>query len=326
MKVVWFVSIAAMVMLAAAVPAAAQEQPPVAVDTVRLRFAWPVGTVASVETTRFRELVAAKPDTISGSARYRMRVEQHPEGLLIVHDSASVTSDTERPTGALTAVAITERLRDIVPSYVVGRGGEFLRIDNVTGFKARLDTVLGSVLELADSAAHTSALIDAFMSEEVLTSLAAQEWNALVGMWIDGDLEVGEYYELEEGESPVPMIPGATVPLLLEFGVMRRLACDESGKGRDCVAIELLSYPDPDSMAVILRQFMERANAGGGSAAVAFESLDIENEIELIIEPATLLPHRARVTKKLEAMIVSEGQRTPFTQEDVRTYRFTYRR
>lgn len=89
--------------------------------------------------------------------------------------------------------------------------------------------------------------------------------------------------------------------------------------------IHLLSSPEPEAVQAILRQFMERIASQPALANFAFERLDLENELVLIIEPATLRPHRARLARSVEGVVRADGKTSNVSQRDVRTYSFTYR-
>jgi hypothetical protein len=288
-------------------------------DTVRLRFNWPVGKVATVETTRFRERVTDRTDTFQGGGRYRMQVQQHPEGLLIAHDSFDIVSAAATP-GLAASPTLQERVADLFPSYVVSRDGEFQRIDNVAGMRTRMS----SLLQAGDTTGKMRDALESFVSEEVLNAIAAQDWNALVGKWVDADLELGETYELEE-EAPIPLIPGTIVAMLSEFAIERRVPCSESGTTADCVQIHVRSHPDPEEVKMLIRRFVDRIASAPEQASFGFDRLELENELVLITEPATLLPHRARLTKSLKGVVVADGKKSNVSQLDVRTFRFTYR-
>ena len=311
--------------LPAALPArAAAQEPEARPDTVRLRFAWPAGTTATVETTRFRERTAERTDTLAGGARYRMQVRAHDDGLAIIYDSLSFTA-APRVTGDFTASqAVAEQLADVAPNYIVGRRGEFLRIQDVAAMKARLDSLFAPVFARVDSTGQAHALFQSMVSEQTLEALAAQEWNTLVGMWVDADLELEAVYGFEE-EVPIPLLPGETVRMISEFAIVGRLPCTEESLTPDCVEIQLFSYPDEEAMKAVLRRFMQRV-AGDAAAAFVIEALEIENELLLVTEPATLLPHRAVIVKSVRAVGRQSGEPSEFSQTDVRTYTFTYRR
>ncbi|HEX7091033.1 MAG TPA: hypothetical protein VF192_12905 [Longimicrobiales bacterium] len=229
--------------LLAALPApAAAQEPDARPDTVRLRFGWPAGTVATVETTRFRERITERTDTLAGSATYRMQVREHDSGLAIIYDSVSITA-APRVTGDLAAFqAVAEQLAGMVPNYIVGRGGEFLRIEDVAAIKARMDSLFAPAFAAMDSTGKARAIFDSMLSEQALEALAAQEWNTLVGMWVDADLELEAVYGFEE-EAPIPLLPGESVRMVSEFAIIGRLPCTEDSLTPDCVEIQLVSYP-----------------------------------------------------------------------------------
>jgi hypothetical protein len=304
-------------------PASPQDRAAVA-DTIRLRFNWPVGKVATVETTRFRERVTERTDTFAGGARYRMQVRQHPEGLLIAHDSFDVAVDPKVPGGALALQLAAERVADLVPSYVVSGEGEFLRIDSVAAMRTRLNALFASALPRQENTGQARAMVESLMSEQVLNRIAEQEWNTLVGTWIEADLALGAKYEVEQ-EAPIPFIPGAMLTMLAEFWIERRVPCLETDSTTDCVEIHLLSRPDAEEVQLLIRRFVDRMAAMPAATGIGFESLDLENELVLIIEPATLLPHRMRLSKRVKGVVVAQGKKSEVSQLDLRTHRFTYR-
>jgi hypothetical protein len=313
-------------LLAAVLPVrAGAQQPDAPPDTVRLRFAWPAGTIAAVETSRFRERIAERTDTLSGGATYRMQVREHDDGLAIIYDSLSITA-APRLTGDFAALqAAAEQLVGLVANYVVSRDGEFLRIQDVATIKARIDSLFAPVFAGVDSTGQAHAVFQSMLSEQALQALAAQEWNALVGMWGGAELELEAVYGFEE-EEPIPLLPGETVRMVSELAIVGRLPCTEDALTPDCVEIQLVSYPDEEAMKAVLRRFMQRVAGDTAAAAFVIEALEIENELMLITEPATLLPHHAVIAKSVRGVGREGGETSEFSQIDVRTYTFTYRR
>jgi hypothetical protein len=274
-----------------------------------------------VEATRFQERSAETVDTVAGAARYRMNVTAHPEGVLVSYDGfvfppPADTSEASR------MGALAERAATLVPKVVIDAAGTFVRVADVATVRARLDSLMVEMLPPEDAAAARET-ITALITEDALSGLAAQEWNAIVGLWAGADLELGETYEMEE-ETELPMIPGATVPMVSEFAVERRLACVEGGTTQDCVEIRLVSRPDADAMKGILEQFMARMLATPGLGGIGFESLDMENEVVLVTEPGTLRPHRVRLSKAVTGVVTAAGERGTVSQVEVRTFRYTY--
>lgn len=307
-------------MASAPCPATAQDVP-VPIDTVQLRFDWDAGTHARVATTRFRERIAETADTAAGGARYRMNVQGHDEGLLISYDDFSFPPPADT-TQAAQLSAVAEQAAAMVPKFIVDTAGVFVRIHDAASVRIQLDSLMARLLGPDELAAVREGLARA-LSEEALTGLAAQEWNAIVGMWVGADLEIGEVYEFEE-TAELPMIPDARVRMISEFAIEGRTPCVEGGSVDDCVEIRLVSYPDPGAMKEVLTQYMQRLLAAPGLGGIGFESLVMENEMILITEPATLRPHRVWLSKSVTGVVTAEGERSEVSQTDIRTYEYTY--
>jgi hypothetical protein len=144
-------------------------------------------------------------------------------------------------------------------------------------------------------------------------------------MWAGADLELGEIYEFEE-DTPLPMIPGAVVPMISRFSVERRIACIDGGTAQDCVSIRLVSEPEPAAAKRILAEFMQRLTPNSGLGGFGFEELQVRNEIVLITEPQTLLPHRLSISKQVDGRVSAGGQSSTISQRDGKMYKFTYAR
>jgi hypothetical protein len=290
-------------------------------DTVHLRFGWTAGTNARVDVARFSVRVAESADTVAGGAQYRMSAQAHADGLLVSYGDFVFPPPADTTQTARTN-SLAEQASAIVPRFIVDSAGAFVRLDDVAAVRAKFDTLVTRMLP-PDEAAATRAGLETMLSEEALTGLAAQEWNAIVGMWAGADLEMGEVYSFEE-EAALPLIPGATVAMISEFSIERRTSCVEGGTGEDCVEIHLVSTPDPEAMKAILAQYTERLLSTPGLGGIGFESLAMENEMVLITEPSTLRPHRLVLSKSVAGVVSADNQRSEVSQADVRTYRYTY--
>lgn len=289
-------------------------------DTVRLRFGWHAGMDAQVHTTRLHVRTAERTDSASGSAQYLMHVAEHPSGLLVSYDNFvfPVTADTGQ---AAQAATLAEQAAAMVPKVVVDPVGAFVGIEDVATVRARLDTLVTQMLEPEEAAAARETLAT-MLTEDALSGLAAQEWNAIVGRWAGTELVVGERYAFEE-QAALPLLPGSAVTMLSEFSVERFTSCTEGGTEHDCVEIRVFSRADPEAVAALLAQFTERLLAMPG-LGIEFESFDMENETTLVTEPSTLRPHRVRISKGTKGIVSAQGQRGEVSQSEVRTYRYVY--
>lgn len=312
----------ALVLLLFASGAAAQEEP---VDTVRLRFGWKPGTVAEVEARTSRERIAERTDSISSGGRYRMTVEAAPEGIRIRYDDFQVDTVGAPAEAAAVVQGVMQQVAGLIPEVVIAPDGAFHSVAGVETLRARLDTLFTSLLGSEEGGDQALSAIRGMFSEDALNLMAAQEWNTLVGTWVDADLEVGAVYEYED-EGQIPILPGATVPMITEFSVLRRLGCVDEDVGEDCVEIQAITYPDPEAMAELIERFLAQlAPAEAAAAGLAFEELEVETELLLVTEPATLLPHRATMIKSVSGAVRADEGESAFAQTDIRTYHYRYR-
>lgn len=289
-------------------------------DTVSLRFAWPPGMEAQINTTRVQVQTSGTTDSMSASAQYRMHVASHPEGLIVSYDGF-VFPPPDDTTDVAQLNSLASQAAAMVPKVVVDTAGRFVRIEDVATVRARLDTLMTEMLE-PEEAAAARATLATMITEAALSGLAAQEWNVIVGRWTGEDLVMGTEYAFEE-QTALPMLPGAAVTMVSHFNVARRTSCDDSAAGEDCVEIRLVSRPDPDEVTQLLTQFTEQLLATPG-LGIAFESFEMLNEIVLVTEPSTLRPHRVRISKSMKGVVSAEGERGEVARSEVRTFRYTY--
>ena len=278
-----------------------KEPPPV--DTVHLRFAWPVGLNAAVTGQRFKaRLQEGKADTTNVRLSYQMSVEPHAKGRVVRFHHFAVPGVPE-------VEELEERISALMPSLIVDTTGEFVGIVDVDAMRRELDAVLGP--------ASKHPLVERFRSTEVLTALAANEWNALVGTWIGGDLELGETY-FAEFELPFPLYPGVTLPVVQEFTALDRVPCIAGETERRCIELESTVYPDEEAFAALIARMM--GEVVPDSIDVSMNDWALETTIHLIAEPGTLVPYLLEVSKRVSMKMQGSSGR----QEEIKTTRFEY--
>lgn len=304
---------------------AAQDPDTAAPDTASLRFGWPVGMRAHIELERVRVRTAgATPDTNAILVTYDLEVHDHPDGrqiryLNFASPGLDAPADDQR--------RLMQMVSSIVPGYVVSDSGELLRVDQLSEVRAAM---LGWVRTALDTLppGGLETLLGEMLSEDVLFALAAQEWNALVGTWIGAELEVGAAYELE-AEEPIPMLGNVMVPYRYELGVSARVPCTPGASETGCVELILRSHPDPEAIQPHLTAFVQRmldaAGPGVTIPPIAYRQLEIETEIVVVSEPATLTPHALTITRMVDATMEIEGVAQTARDAQVARYAYTYR-
>ena len=290
-------------------------------SVVALRFGWPAGMKAVVDATRFRERASAgKADTTAFEFRYSMDVSPHPEGRLI--RSGGFTFGQADGAASAEVVGVNEQLSALIPPIIVSPAGAFVRTDNIGALKAKMDSMLAPV-RTEKLSPELRQLLANLTSESTLNALAAQNWNAGVGIWAGADFELGAVYESEEAAA-IPFFPGETLPMVTQFEIVGRVPCIEKSGRMDCVELHLIAAPDETALKALLKKMMDMAiNLPAGSAPI-FEQLKIETEITLIAEPATLIPHWYSQTKKTGGKFRAGNEAGSFSQVEEQTATYTY--
>lgn len=299
-------------------------------DVIVTRFDWPVGTHGEVTTYQrtVREGGGTDSDmTIEGS--YEFDVESHPEGIRVRHGSFTTTaieSEPELPPDNPVRV-LYESVGGVQPDYVVSPSGALLRVEGLDEMRDWMNGALAPVLDSLppSSGRQIRSMMDQLTSREYLFSQLSDQWQMMVGAWVDADLVIGEVYELES-EAPSPLLPDRMIPFLLRFSAEERVPCSEDHPPGSCVRFRFRSFPDPDSTAALVRDLTaELGGAAGARAASMIESMEQENSVTLVAEPATLLTHRYHMRRTIRLGGQEDGREATSRRLDETIYRFDYR-
>lgn len=317
-----FIRIAAAVLALASAPLAAQEEE--AADTVQLRFGWRPGMRADVEMeqVRIREMDGRR-DSVRFASTYRVEVAEHPDGLAVTYEDMRWTElpDVQPELGRLfQAMAGTSsggRARSIVSA-----GGEFVRVEGVEEVAREIEAALEPLFSEVEAVglANLRQMLAGMISPEALGASAADEWNALVGAWLDADLEVGGVYELESTFQS-PAFPGVDIPVTMEFRLVDWTPCTEADAAEPrCVELVMGSVPDAQAVAEAVRGFLAQAGLPMDQAEALFAQMAVETWVTLVTEPGTLRPHVMEIQR---AVSMGEEEDAPL-QIDSRTFVYRY--
>jgi hypothetical protein len=177
---------------------------------------------------------------------------------------------------------------------------------------------------LPPEAGGARLLIDRFVSEEFFSAKAAEDWNALVGTWIDAEFERGAIYELE-ADVPIPIFPNLSVPYLYRFSFKEKVPCAEGDSDTACVVLEMVSSPDPDALTALLDSIVRGVAGESVAIDLLYRHLEIENYIMLVTEPDGMIPHRLEISQIISGDLDVPGQGRPtFSQQRLRTLVYRY--
>ena len=293
-------------------------------DVVYLYFDWPVGTSMQVEVERSRRRTFdATTDSSRLEVDYQLDVEDHEQGRLI---RFSEFSTPDLGVSLLAPQEVLQAASSFVPAYVVSDEGDILAVEGLEELGASLRAMMHQVLDTLANP-ELEAILGPLLNEDNLFAQAATEWNSLVGTWIEAEFDVGYAYEMEV-EEPLPMIGNALVPYIYELGASARVPCLPEEEELRCVELVMRTYPDPEVLQPLLDQFVQNMmNAVAPDVtvpALVYKTLDIENEVILVTEPAGLIPYALTVGRYLDMVVEVGGEEQ--AGSEVRLAEYTYRR
>lgn len=308
---------------------ATSQELPEFVDTVRLTYNWPIGLTGDVTGYQSKRVYADGAwDSTRVDFGWEMVVQQHERGQIIRYRNPEMPGlDLDSP--------LTNQLEDwvtsLTPDIVVSKDGVLVDIEGLEETVAQgrklLDAILAPLITTPEDRAVVENVKDLFLSEEQVYYATADDWGTRVEFWLDAELAVGQLYETDS-EQALPIAPDIIVPFLIEFGVSDRVKCREDDPKPTCVELIFRSFPDPDVISVAMGEFLSGllgSSAEDALAAIDDFSLEIYNEVSIVMEPETLLTHTYSYAKSVYVEVEADGQTEINAQEQFRHLNFQYR-
>lgn len=174
--------------------------------------------------------------------------------------------------------------------YRVDGQGVFLDVADLESYLGRLVSHMGAV------SPHDRVLLG-----DAARRGAREDWNVLVGDWAGLSLEVGHTIDTD-----VTMDLGGTHPVRMHQHrlLQRTLACDPGGRALDCVELVLREEPFQEDLGLL---------------APGEKVTSVRNEVTLVTEIATLLPHH--LLRKQTTVIERSGRAV--TDEKITDWTYT---
>ncbi len=277
-------------------------------NVVSLRFAWPESGEVQVTYTKLKTQTG-KPDERS-TARYTGRTEKRGgEWRLTTSGTTWEGAAPFPPPLVEEGIRASEQVVQVV-------SGDLSQV-RLEGTEA-LDPVFGKMFQGSNvPEAQRQRIVE--MARRAMLAEASEMWTLAVGFWNGADLPLGRVQTgAHEGE--LPMAPGASVRFQLRFSARKRVPCAGERSPR-CVELSLRSVPDPESLKPALEGFVKSlVPAGQTPPPGLFEKVSMQNDLVLVTEPETLLPHRLTWTKKARVRSMGKDVETLDRTE----YRYRY--
>jgi tetratricopeptide (TPR) repeat protein len=266
------------------------------------------------------------------STRYQSQVDVHRERddwVLVTTIDGTPTVDAAGSTGA---TAEAERWQGMIagltaalPEMVVGTDGSFRELRNLEQHRAiLLKEVKRFIAESKppDGPGQPEETIDEFLgaalNAELLTTMAAGQWDIAVGAWIGGEFDHGDWYSLTFEEA-LPGFSDRPVSKTMTFKVSRWLPC-AVGSAPKCVEVLVRIVPDPEGITRAVSEFVTRVMPAASRAetdnALRAVSYEFDLRYRLVTEPDTLRPWSIEERKYVYASSLEDGKRAVMARRD----------
>jgi len=233
--------------------------------------------------------------------------------------STGAAADAERWQGLIAGLTAA------LPEIVVGEDGSFKELRNLEQHRAAmLQEVKRLIAESKppDEAVRSDEAIDEFLGNvlnaDLLTTMAAGQWDIAVGAWIGAEFDHGDWYSLTFEES-LPGFSDRPVSKTMTFKVSRWLPCAGDGVP-NCVELLVRIVPDPEGISRAATEFVtrvmpeaSRAELEGAMRAVTYE---FDLRYRLVTEPDTLRPWSIEERKFVYASSLEGGKRAVMARRD----------
>ncbi len=281
---------------------------------VELRFDWPPGLAAVVETEHVRTETAP-----AGEERARLRLRSRLEtaaddGGLAVRwrDVRHELSGGPTPAGV---ELLAEELA--TPDLRVTAAGRLAAVEPREEARAELAkalVALSHVVPVPES--FRQRLVGHFQPDE-LRAGAAEDWDRLVGFWAGASLEAGRTYAARD-LVPLDLLADLPVEVERRMRVVDRVSCRPEETEPRCVVLELVALADEEATSGLAPFLSRLFGDRGGPPRLAFEERTL-----LVTEPEGLRPHRLETTRRVSVSFGGDGAESR-ARIDERTVIFDY--
>jgi tetratricopeptide (TPR) repeat protein len=212
-----------------------------------------------------------------------------------------------------------------IPEFVVARDGSFKGLRNLETHLASLRREVKRAVAESTPEGGTpprsddiERMLNAVFSPDLLTTIAAAQWDIAVGAWIGGEFDHGDWYSLTF-EEPIPGFSEKPVSKTMTFKVSRWLPCGP-GKLPDCVEVLVRITPDSASLGQAIADFVGRmmpaATRSDMEQAMRSVAYEFDMRYRIVTEPDTLLPWSVEERKFVYASSIENGKRKVHSRRD----------
>lgn len=279
-----------------------------------LRFAWPDGASAKVQTRSqgHRTTKSDEKRAWDMSADFTMRIKRSGERVVVVREGFSGWKGTfPRSFGGG-----AERFVDMIPTLIASPAGEFIGIE---GQETARKLMTSSVEQSGGVDSKARTVFESITSDAGLRGIASDHWSILVNLWEQVELDPAAYYEIRT-VAQVPQLGGGEIELTGKIEFVKEIPCSQGPGDRRCVQLRAETKPDEKQVKTILESLLKKADAGQPKITL----FDQQFKVDIIVEKKTMLPQQLTITRLHTFDLEMQGIKDGLTEEITKTYSFAW--
>ena len=279
-----------------------------------LRFAWPDGASAKVQT-RSQGRRATKNDetrTWDMSADFTMRIQRTGERVVISRDGFTGWKGTFPPSFGGGA----ERFVDMIPTMIASTTGTFIGIE---GHETARKLMTSSVEQSGKLDPKARTVFESISSDAGLRSIASDHWSILVNLWEQVELDPSAYYEIRN-VTQVPQLGGGEIEITGTIQFVKEVPCSQGRNDRQCVQFRAETGADQKQVKKLMESLLQKAGAGQPRITV----FDQRFKVEIVVDKKTMLPQQLSITRLHTFDFEMQGRSEGVSEEITKTYTFAW--
>ena len=280
----------------------------------RVRFNWPVGVSASVETDYVSEthVDGVRQRRTELRMTHRMRVLEDQSGRVMENSGHRPVRSNGEAASALSALIALW-----IPRTVISDKGEFVRIEQAERIQGLLFDIYTPLTKDAPGSAVPAFkdFVQQMTAGNALSRLGASEWRGTVGKWVGTPLDA----EPIDGRSAMPLGAGLSAPMAIRQAMLDRGSCARAELTTECATFEIRQTLTPEGLTT-LKDFANK----GAAADVAGTLTFIELVERATLEVATMLPHDVSINRTMRRAIETNGKSVVVEDVERRTMHYAY--
>ena len=279
-----------------------------------LRFAWPDGASAKVQTRSHGRRVIKNDETRTWdmSADFTMRIKRTGDRVVISRDGFSGWKGTFPPSFGGGA----ERFVDMIPTLIVSTDGTFIGIE---GHETARKLMASAVQQSGGLDPKARTIFESMTSDAGLRAIASDHWSILVNFWQQVELDPAAFYEIRN-VTPVPQLGGGEIEITGTIQFVKEVPCTTGRDDRRCAQFRSETGADQKQVKKILESLLQKAGAGQPKLTV----FDQRFKVDIIVEKKTMLPQQLTITRLHTFDFEMGGRSEGVSEEITKTYTFTW--